>query len=130
MSRRSFATANASAASGVGTILAVNGDTTPTLSVGDAASVLIAPIAAAAAAGITLVAEGRIGPADPWLTLNLMPTNTTNYATRLAATAAISALPAFGWWVPICGYTEFRVRRTAGTAGSVTVRVALSDVVQ
>lgn len=130
MSRRSFATANASAASGVGTVLAVNGDVTPTLSVGDAASVLIAPTAAAAAAGVTLVAEGRISPSDPWLILNLMPTNTTNYATRLAATAAISALPAFGWWVPVCGYTEFRVRRTAGTAGSVTVRVALSDVVQ
>lgn len=128
MSRRSFATANAAAA--VGTTLAVNGDVTPTLSVGDAASVLVAPTAVAAAAGITLVAEGRIGPSDPWIILNLMATDTTNYATRLAATAAISALPAFGWWVPVCGYTEFRVRRTAGTAGSVTVRVALSDVVQ
>lgn len=128
MSRRSFATA--SAAAGVGTVLAANGDVTPTLSVGDSSSVLIAPTAVNAAAGITLVAEGRISPSDPWLTLNLMPTNTTNYATRIAATAAISTLPTFGWWVPVCGYTEFRVRRTAGTAGSVTVKVALSDVVQ
>lgn len=110
------------------TTLAANNDVTPTLRVGDAASVLIAPIAVDAAAGITLVAEGRIGPSDPWITLSLMATNTTNYATRLAVTAAISALPAFGWWVPACGYTEFRVRRAAGTAGSVTVRVALSDV--
>lgn len=112
------------------TTLAANNDVTPTLRVGDAASVLIAPTAVNAAAGITLVAEGRIGPSDPWITLNLMATNTTNYATRLAATAAISTLPTFGWWVPVCGYTEFRVRRTAGTAGSVTVKVALSDVVQ
>lgn len=112
------------------TTLAANNDVTPTLRVGDAASVLIAPTAVNAAAGITLVAEGRIGPNDPWITLNLMATNTTNYAARLAATAAISTLPTFGWWVPVCGYTEFRVRRTAGTAGSVTVKVALSDVVQ
>ena len=112
------------------TSLAANNDTTPSLAVRDASSVLVAVIAAPSAAGITLVAEGRISPADPWMILNLMPTNTTNYATRLAATAAIGAVPAFGWWVPVCGFTEFRVRRTAGTAGSVTVRIALSDVVQ
>lgn len=112
------------------TTLAANNDVTPTLRVGGASSVLIAPTAVDAASGITLVAEGRIGPSDPWITINLMETNTTNYASRLAVTAAISALPTFGWFVPVCGYTEFRVRRTAGTAGSVTVRVALSDVVQ
>lgn len=115
----------------VATTLANNNETTPVLQVQDAASVLVAPTAVAnTPTGITLVAEGRISPSDPWITLPLMATNTTNYATRLAVTAVIAALPAFGWWVPVTGINEFRVRRSAGTAGSVTVRCSMSDVVQ
>jgi hypothetical protein len=77
-----------------------------------------------------LVAEGRIGADGPWQTISLMATNNTNYATRLAATAAISTLPAFGWWVSTSGFSQVRVRRTAGTAGEVACRIALSDTVQ
>lgn len=98
-----------------------------TLQVHGAAVCTFLPIAAASPAGIVLTFEGRADPSDPWVVLSSLPTNATNATSRLAASAAIAALPTFGWSVVVAGLSEVRARVSARTGGSITLRGVLGD---
>lgn len=93
-----------------------------------AASVTFVVDSVNAANGIVLTFEGQLTNSGPWVVLAAQATNSTNHTTKLAATAAISTLPTFGWIVPVFGYRKVRARVSARTGGSLTMSSALSHV--
>jgi ABC-type sugar transport system substrate-binding protein len=95
---------------------------------GDANLVTFVPTAVNAPSGIVLTFEGRVSNTDPWVVLSAIPTNSTAYATRLAASAAIAALPTFGWAVATMGFPQVRARCSARTGGTVSIKAVLSDL--
>lgn len=95
---------------------------------GTANLVTFVPTAVNAASGIVLTFEGRAKDTDPWVILSAIATNATAYASRLAASAAISTLPTFGWAVSTMGFPQVRARCSARTGGTVTLRAVVSDL--
>jgi len=77
----------------------------------------------AAPSGIVLTFEGQYSDSGPWVVMSARATNAVNHATLLAATAALAALPTFGWAIPALGAKRVRARVSARTSGTVTVRL-------
>lgn len=90
-------------------------------------SVIVNVNAAPSASAIQLIFEGRVRGDGAWIALACRATNATAAATLLAQPAALSAVPAFGWFVNTAGISEFRVRVVSLTAGSVVVDLGFSD---
>lgn len=79
--------------------------------------------AVAAAAGAVLTFEGQFSDAGPWVVLSARPSNGTNHATLLEATATITTLPTMCWGIPALGAKRVRARLSALTSGTLTVRL-------
>jgi len=79
-----------------------------------------------APSGIVLTFEGQYSDNGPWVVLASRATNSVNHATLIAATAAIAALPTFGWAIPVLGAKRVRARVSARTSGTVTARLVPS----
>lgn len=98
-----------------------------TVSLGGANSALVQCETAPSANAVLPIFEGHVRDGAPWVALACRASNATAAATLLAQPAAISAVPAFGWYVNTAGVSDFRVRIVSLTAGGITVSVGLSD---
>lgn len=98
-----------------------------TVPVNEANSLLVSIFSAASANTVQLIFEGRSKGDGQWVGLACRPSNSTTAGTLLAQPAALSAIPAFGWYVNTNGLCEFRVRVVSLTAGGVQVDIGYSE---
>lgn len=97
-----------------------------TLDSGGAGSFVAQVIATAPAVGGQLTFEGRINDTAPWVVLSAVGSNGTAKATAMAASAAITTVPAYAWFVQCQGMAQVRARASALTSGTMTVAIRIT----
>jgi hypothetical protein len=99
---------------------------TVSLDSGGAGSFVAQVTATAPAVGGVLTFEGRINDTAPWVVLSAIVSNGTSKATAIAASAAITTVPVFAWFVQCQGMAQVRARASALTSGSMTVAIRIT----